>query len=180
MSPPAPAPAIAATSARATLDVEMRPKRAGTNLMSAAVDYEILVRNSGDAVASGIQLDVRLLSASAEQDGWIGGLFSHPIERAITPPFELPPGGAIELTGMAMIPKEMLSVMNVQGRALFVPVLAVNLLYGWDGGEGQTATSYVVGIDRGEGAKMAPFRLDGAPRMYEGVSQLPYTVSVRR
>ncbi|MDB5703079.1 MAG: hypothetical protein JWN66_195 [Sphingomonas bacterium] len=173
------APAIAAGT-RATLDLEMRPKRAGTNLMSAAVDYEIVVRNTGGASAHDIQLDVRLLSAGAEQDGWIGALFSSPIERSITAPFDLPPGGAIELTGMAMIPKEMLSVMNVQGRALFVPVLAVNLLYGWDGGEGQTATSHVVGIDRGEGAKMAPFRLDGGPRMFEGVSQLPYTVSVRR
>lgn len=177
--PPTPPPATTHRS-RAALDIELKPKRAGTNLLSAAVDYDVVVHNSGDAVAKDVRVDVRLLSAGAEQDGWIGRLFASPIERPITPPFDLPPGGAIELSGMAMLPREAVSVMNVQGRALFVPVLAINLLYAWDGGSGQTATSHVVGIDRGEGAKMAPFRLDGPPRMHEGVSQLAYTVSVRR
>jgi hypothetical protein len=87
---------------------------------------------------------------------------------------------AIELSGMAMMPKEMLSTMTVQGRVLFVPVLAINLLYDRDGEAGQTAASFVIGIDRGEGAKMAPFRLDAGPRMQADVTTLPYTVAVRR
>lgn len=155
-------------------------KRAGTNLLSAAVEYDIVVRNVGQAVARAIQVDVRLLSAGVEQDGWIATLFSSSIERPITPSFELPSRGAIELSGMAMMPKDMLSVMTVQDRILFVPVLAINMLYDWEGGTGQTAISHVIGIDRGEGVKMAPFRLDAGPRMHEGVSSLPYTVSVRR
>jgi hypothetical protein len=61
---------------------------------------------------------------------------------------------------------------------LFVPVLAINAVYDRGDGTGQTARSYVVGIDRGEGAKLSPFRLDSAPRMYDTVSQLPYTVAV--
>lgn len=173
-------PAAAVAPARATLDIELYAKRAGTNLLSAAVEYDIVVSNIGQAVAQGVQIDVRLLSAGVEQDGWIGTLFTSPIERPITPAFDLPPKGAIELSGMAMMPKEMVSVMTVQDRKLFVPVLTINLIYGWEGGSGQTATSYVVGIDRGEGAKLAPFRLDDTPRMHEGVSTLPYTVSLRR
>ncbi|WEK01986.1 MAG: hypothetical protein P0Y59_10010 [Candidatus Sphingomonas phytovorans] len=175
-----PVPPAPAVSARATLDIEVRVKRAGTNLLSAAVEYDIVVRNVGQAVARAIQVDVRLLSAGVEQDGWIATLFSSPIERPITPSFELPSRGAIELSGMAMMPKDMLSVMTVQDRILFVPVLAINMLYEWEGGTGQTAISHVIGIDRGEGVKMAPFRLDAGPRMHEGVNSLPYTVSVRR
>lgn len=171
---------IAPTGAPAMLDVELRAKRAGTNLLSAAVDYEIVVRNSGGGPARAVQADVRLLSAGAEQDGWIRSLFSTPIERPITPPFDLPPDSAITLSGMAMMPKEMLSVMTVQGRVLFVPVLAINLLYDRGGDTGQTAASFVVGIDRGEGVKMAPFRLDSGPRMQADVTTLPYTVAVRR
>lgn len=177
--PPAPPP-VAAAATRATLDIELYAKRAGTNLLSAAVEYDIVVRNMGDAAAQSVQVDVRLLSAGAEQDGWIGTLFSSPIERSITQTFDLPPRGAIELSGMAMTPKELVSVMTVQDRKLFVPVLAINLLYDWEGGAGQTATSYVVGIDRADGAKLAPFRLDGTPRMHEGVTTLPYIISVRR
>jgi hypothetical protein len=173
-------PATVTAPVRARLDIELYAKRAGTNLLSAAVEYDIVISNTGEAIARAIQVDVRLLSAGTEQDGWIGTLFSSPIERPTTTPFDLPPRGSIELTGMAMLPKEMVSVMAVQDRQLFVPVLTINLLYDWDGGTGQTATSYVVGVDRGEGTKLAPFRLDGTPRMHEGVSTLPYTISVRR
>ena len=178
--PASPPPSATASSTRATLDIEFRPKRAGTNLLSAAVEYEILVTNSGDAPARGVAADVRILSAGAEQDGIIRALFASPIEKSGIAPFEVPPGETAILGGMAMMPKETLSVMTIEGRALFVPVLAVNLLYGWEGGSGQTATSYVIGIDRGEGAKLAPFRVDGTSRMRDDISQIPYTVSVRR
>ena len=167
-------------SARASLDIEFRPKRAGTNLLSAAVEYEILVTNSGEAVARKVTADVRILSAGAEQDRIIRALFASPIEKSAIAAFDVPPGETAILGGMAMMPKETLGVMTVEGRVLFVPVLAVNLLYGWEGGSGQTATSYVIGIDRGEGAKLAPFRLDGPSRMRDDVSGIPYTVSARR
>ena len=167
-------------STRATLDIEFRPKRAGTNLLSAAVEYEILVTNSGEALARRVTADVRILSADAEQDGIIRALFASPIEKSAIAPFDVPPGETAILGGMAMMPKETLSVMNAGGRALFVPVLAVNLLYEWEGGSGQTASSYVIGIDRGEGAKLAPFRLDSASRMRDDISQIRYTVSARR
>jgi hypothetical protein len=173
--PVAPGPAAAA---RATLEIEFSPKRAGTNLLSAAVEYDISVRNIGDAAARAIRLDVRLLSASAQQDALLNSLFAAPIERPTVAPFDLPPGSAMELGGMAMLPKESLSVMTVEGRALFVPVLAINVLYQWESGAGQAARSFVIGIDRGAGAKLAPFRLDAAGRMHDAVSQLSYTVSV--
>ena len=166
--------------ARATLDIDLYAKRAGTNLISAAVEYDIIISNKGLAAARDIRVDVQLLSAGPEQDGSIAAIFGGPIEKPITQAFGLPPRGGIELSGMATMPKDAISVLAVQDRALFVPVLVINLLYGWDGGAGQTATSYVVGIDRDDGAKLAPFRLDGTPRMHDGVSTLPYTISIRR
>jgi hypothetical protein len=178
--PPPPPPSTTIASARASLDVELRPKRAGTNLLSAAVEYDIAVTNSGEAQARAVLADVRILSAGAEQDAILRALFASPIEKPATAAFDLPPGETAILGGMAMMPKETLSVMTVEGRALFVPVLAINLLYEWEGGSGQTATSYVIGIDRGEGAKLAPFRLDGTSRMRDDISQIPYTVSARR
>ena len=166
-------------STRARLDIELKPKRAGTNLLSAAVEYQILVTNAGDAPARLVTTDVRILTAGVEQDAILQALFSAPIEKPVTAPFDVAPGETATLDGMAMMPRDALNVMTVEGRALFVPVLAINLRYEWEGGSGQTATSYVIGINRGEGAKLAPFRLDGASRMRDDVSQIPYTVSVR-
>ena len=178
--PPSYPPSTTMASARATLDVEFLPKRAGTNLLSAAVEYDISVTNSGEAEARAVKAEVRILSANTEQDRILQALFASPIETSAIATFDVPPGETAIISGMAMMPKETLSVMTVEGRALFVPVLGINLLYEWEGGSGQTATSFVIGIDRGEGAKLAPFRLDGASRMRDDISQIPYTVSVRR
>lgn len=175
-----PAPVAQEVSARARLDIELKPKRAGTNLLSAAVEYQIQVTNAGDAPARLVTTDVRILTAGAEQDAILQQFFAAPIEKPVAAPFAVAPGESATLDGMVMIPKEKLNVMTVGDRKLFVPVLAINLRYEWEGGSGQTATSHVIGINRGEGAKLAPFRLDGASRMRDDVSQIPYTVSTRR
>jgi hypothetical protein len=49
-----------------------------------------------------------------------------------------------------------------------VPLIAMNALYRWSGGEGQTSVSYLLGRDI-KGEKMAPFRLDLGPRLFRGV-----------
>ena len=65
-------------------------------------------------------------------------------------------------------------------RVLFVPVVAVNVLYEWDAGaeggaQGQTAMSYVIGREnRPPSPKMAPFRLDQGPRVYREVGHRPH------
>ncbi|TPG56677.1 hypothetical protein EAH76_01030 [Sphingomonas glacialis] len=173
------APAAEA-SKRASIAFELTPKRAGTNLLSAAVEYQIVLRNTGDVAATGVRLDIRLLSAGAQQDAVIEALFAAPIAQPITTPFELPAGVAVELGGMAMHPKATLEVMEVGGKALFVPVLTVNAQYDWAGGSGQTACSYVIGVDRGAGGKLAPFRIDSAARMYDTVSAIEYAVPAAR
>lgn len=180
-----PAAPVAAPAARAVLDVTLIPKRAGTNLLSAAVDYAVVVRNTGDAAATAIRLDVRLLSAGPRQDALLSALFSTPVARPVTPPFDLPAAATVELGGMAMHPRETLDLLAVADRALFVPVLAVNLDYGWDGdvapdGRGQIARAYAIGIDRGPDARLAPFRLDTTARMYDRISAVAYGVTVER
>ena len=174
VAPPASGPPVAP---RATLELECIARRAGTNLLSAAIDYSLVIRNSGALAASGVRLDVRMLSAGARQDALLAALFTGAILNPVTLPFDLPADGAVELGGMALHPKETLEVMEASGRMLFVPVLAVNLTYAWDGGSGQTARSFVIGIDRGGDAKLQPFRFDAAARMHENVSALEYTVS---
>ena len=67
-----------------------------------------------------------------------------------------------------------------RGRAMLVPVVAVNAVYRWAGGEaGQTARAFVVGVEREGQAKLAPFWLD-ALRMHEQLAARPHTLAVRR
>lgn len=184
-APPSPAPQFLrptpAAHPRATLDLTVRAIRAGTNLTSAAVDYEIDIRNSGERDAGDIRLDLRLLSASADQDQRLAALYAAPIDTPNVAPFEIAAGEQVSLGGMAMLPHESLTVMTAQGRDFFVPLLSVNLTYGWgDAATGQTASAYVVGIERAGGGKMAPFRLDTGPRMHDRVGTREHTLIVKR
>jgi hypothetical protein len=165
--------------ARARLEIALAPRRAGTNLTGAAVEYDLVVRNGGAAAATGVRLDVRLLSAGAQQDALVSALFAAPIDRSITSVFDLPPGAEVQLGGMGILPREMVVAMTIEGRELFVPVMTVNLTYDWDGGSGQTARSFVIGVDRGADARLGAFRLDTS-RMFDQVGALEYTVAVDR
>eukprot|EP01035_Chromulina_nebulosa_P009401 gene9401-biopygen7894 len=142
------------------------PRRAGTNLTGAAVEYDLIVHNVGKVVATDIRLDVRLLSAGAQQDALISALFAAPIDRSITGAFDLPADAEVQLGGMGILPGDKVDAMTVEGRVMFLPVMTVNLTYDWAGGSGQTARSFVIGIDRGADARLGAFRLDTS-RMYD-------------
>jgi hypothetical protein len=74
--------------------------------------------------------------------------------------------------------REQLRQFDVAGRKLFVPLVGVNALYRWSGGEGQTSASYVVGRDT-QNEKMAPLRLDLGPRIFRGLGARRHNASIR-
>lgn len=181
-SPPAPPVQrhTPASTARPRLEVAFRPRRAGTNLTSAAVDYELVVRNTGTLPAYDVRLGVDLVTAGNDHDAQLRALFDQGIERPATPPFDLAAGAERTVRAMVMLPKDAITVVSVRGRPMFVPMVAVNALYRWDGGTGQTASSHVVGIERTAGERMRPFWLDVTPRMHDVVSERPHVVTVQR
>ncbi|MDB5677045.1 hypothetical protein [Sphingomonas bacterium] len=156
------------------LEITLIPKRAGTNLMSAAVDYRVIVRNTGPVGARDIRFGMYMLTASARQAQDLQTIFAATVEQAMVPPFDLAPGAEVDLSGMALLAREQVNVMTIDGKPWFVPVLAMKADYRWGenvGAPGVATAAHMIGIDRGEGAKMAPFRLDGAPHMHPEVAE---------
>lgn len=164
---------------RACIEIDCIATRAGTNLTSAAVEYTIVARNVGDVIATGIRLDIRLLTMGTRHDALLDALFAMPVDQSIAAPFDLPPGTAVDLGGMAMHPKDTIETIDLGGRTMVVPLLAINLRYRWpNDGAGQTARAFVIGIDRGAGAKLQPFRLDDSARMSANVAVIAYSKAV--
>lgn len=156
------------------IELILSPRRAGTNLTGAAVEYHVIVRNTGEVTARDVRFTLYLLTASARQQAELQQAFATPVAKPAVAPFELDPGAEMQVAGMAMLAREALNVMTIEGRPWFVPVLAMKADYRWGdnvGVPGIATAAYVIGIDRGEGAKMAPFRLDTGPRMYSQVAQ---------
>lgn len=156
------------------LEIILVPKRAGTNLMGAAVDYRVTIRNTGPVAARDIRFAMYMLSASARQAQDLQMIFATTIEQPVVAPFELAPQQQMDLSGMAMLEREQINVMTIEGRPWFVPVLAMKADYRWGenvGAPGVATAAHMIGIDRGEGAKMSPFRLDEGPHMHPEVAE---------
>ena len=165
---------------RARLTCDLRPLRAGLNLLSATVECEMVVTNTGTAPAEGIRAGIALLTAHADQDVDLAAFNAAPVVRPATPPFTLAPGETRTIRAVTAIARDAIRTMTAANRPMFVPVVATNILYATAGDDAQTARAWVVGIERVDSAKLAPFWLDAPPRMYTTVAARPHAVTFDR
>ena len=176
--PKTPPPPPAAPRARVTC--ELRPLRAGLNLLSATVECELVVTNTGTAPAEAIRTGVALLTAHAGQDTDLARFNAAPIGRPATPPFALAPGESRTIRTVVAIARDAIQTMTAANRPMFVPVVATNILYATAGDDAQTARAWVVGIERVDSAKLAPFWLDAPARMFTTVAARPHAAEFER
>ena len=174
----APPPPQAAPRARVTCD--LRPLRAGLNLLSATVECELVVTNTGTVPANAIRTGVALLTAHAGQDTDLAQFTAAPISRPATPPFALAPGETRTIRTVVAIARDAIRTMTAANRPMFVPVVATNILYATAGEDAQTARAWVVGIERVDSAKLAPFWLDAPARMFTTVAARPHAATFER
>jgi hypothetical protein len=165
------APAPVAEPKRARIEVDIRPDRASATDDGAFVHYGLVLTNRGDAPARNIRIDGRMFNASA--DGEVERYFEAPIHAVSgSPHVAIAPGQSITLDGQIGMPRGEIHAIEVQGRVIFVPLVAMNVAYDWDGGSGRTSTSWLVGRQAsGPAAKMGAFRLDLGPRIYRQVDR---------
>lgn len=184
-SPPAPGPVapprhLPGTSARPRLEIAFTPRSAGLNGTNAAVDYDLLIRNTGDLAAEQVQLSVELITAGNAHDSELQARLGQPLPKPMIAPFTLAAGQQRPLRALAQAPKSAINVVTVKDRPMFVPIVVVDLRYRWPTGEGQTAQSFVIGIAPKAGDRMRPFWLDVAPRMHDTVVARPHAVGAKR
>ena len=159
---------------RPRLELEFKPEKAAATETGATVNYQIAVKNLGKSDARNVRIEVRMFNAGKEQDREIGAFFAaEGSGQRIAAPFALPAQKQAKLERIVSMPRDQLREIEVQGRRLFVPMVAFNVLYDWgDGKTGQTSMSYIVGREaETPSEKMGAFRLDLGPRVYRSVGQ---------
>jgi hypothetical protein len=161
---------------RPWIELEFKPARAAATDTEANVQFDLILRNTGNAPARDVRIEVRMFNAGPDQEREIEGFYAEPI-RDRTPPGlpGLPPRGEAQLTSAVALPKDQVREIELQGRRLFIPTVAFNIVYDWGNGRsGQTSASYLVGREaETPSAKMGAFRLDLGPRLYRSVGQRP-------
>ncbi|BCA64147.1 hypothetical protein HMP09_3381 [Sphingomonas sp. HMP9] len=174
LEPRAKAPPPAAAPLRARITCDLRPLRAGLNLLSATVECELVVANTGAVPAEAVRIGVALLTAHAGQDSDLAQFNAAPIARPATPPFVLAPGETRTIRATVAVARDLIQTMTAANRPMFVPVVATNIVYRSAGDEAQIARAWVVGIERTDSAKLAPFWLDGPAKMVTSVAARPH------
>lgn len=177
-SAPVAAPAPAPAAEQAFLALSLRPARAGLNLLSATVDAELTVTNQGAVALAEIRIGATLLSAHAGQEADLAGIFAQPVARPATPPFVLQSGESRTVRVVTALPRASIQSLTAAGRPMFVPLVAINCLYQTPAGTGQTGQAFVVGVERVDSPKLAPFWLDQPPRTHDQVAARPHGSAV--
>ena len=147
--------------------------------MSATAEVEVLLRNDGDATATDIAVDVRLLNAQSEQDSQLGAMFAAAMGKSAVPPFEIAPGEEQAIRAVATLPRDAIVPLTAANRPMFVPVISVDVRYDrGDGSRAQTAAAFVIGIVRDGSDKLAPFWLDTPTRMFDEIAARAHSFSI--
>ncbi|HEX8481467.1 MAG TPA: LPXTG cell wall anchor domain-containing protein [Allosphingosinicella sp.] len=170
---PEPEPQAAEAAApRPWLELDIEPERAAATEHEVYVRYALTLTNKGDADAANIRIDPRLFNAGAE--GEMMSFFQGPIhEQSGSPHIVIPPGRTLKLNAQVAMANAELREIELGGRRIFVPMVAINVAYDWaGGGAGRTSRSWLVGREaQTPTEKMGPFRLDLGPRIYRSVGR---------
>lgn len=181
---PAPAPqrddgGIVSVRLKPELNVEFVPDRAVVTEREVMLQFDVTIINSGSAPARDVLVEGRLVTAHAAQDAEIADFFAEPDGSGDRMAL-IPPLGRIALKSAVRLPLDQLHSFEVDGRRLFVPLVALNILFRSGGGDGHASASYLVGRGTDEDAKLAPFRLDLGPRIFRGLSARPHSLGLQR
>lgn len=176
---PAPRPAAKPVPAapvdediRPWLELDFKPEKMVATATEATVHFDLTVTNVGKSAARNVRIHARMFNPSADQQQDIKAFFAMPLESHA--PMEIPSQFAAKFRTLALMPRDKVREINVQGMPLFIPTVAVNIVYEWgDGCTGQTSKSYLIGTEKQEAEKMGPFRLDLGPRIYRQVGGRP-------
>lgn len=173
--PSAPPPPPPAAETRPWIELEFKPETAAANDVQAQLLYTLTLRNTGPTEAGNVRVAARMFNIEAEPSPELAHFFSQPIGEPSFPIRAIAPGEEVTLRNALVMPRSEMRAIVVEGRKLFIPIAAFNVLYEWDGAKaGQTAMSYVVGREsQTPTQKMGPFRLDLGPRIYRSVGQRP-------
>ncbi len=179
--PPEPKPVatgVVSSRLRPWLELEFTPERGVIDHEKAMIGFELSVYNSGSVPARNVLLLAALINGGPMQEQQIRLFFDNPGAGDDRIPV-IPPLQRVTLNTRVVLAREQIRPIEVEGRQLFVPMVAFNAIYGWSGGTGQTSASYLVGKQT-SGEKLAPFRLDLGSRIFRNLAAREHEYRIRK
>ena len=162
---PAEAAATAAAPGRPSLDISMRPVRAGVKDDDAVVEFELTVDNTGSASAHDVRVSAWMFPAGSDRGSEMECMLIG--DRAETKLDDVEPGDAQKIESTVA-----LSTEHVKEDSL-LPVVAAEARYRLaDGSEQRTTARFAVGVPIG--GELAHFDVENPSGLHEGVEAVPF------
>lgn len=175
-APPARPPGgLVTTALKPEVTFELIPIRAGIDTLRATLEFSLTIGNRGRAPAHDAMVEAWLLAADRDPRGVIAQLLARDAGETILPPFTLPAGAAIDVSGQVATPRDQLATITAGERKLFVPMLVVRAL--WHDGRGRrdgAGAAFMVGVPRQGQDRLAPLPLDRGARGYTTLAALRF------
>lgn len=175
---PSPPAGVISASLRPWIELELEPSQAMVTDEHAAIAFDVTLFNSGSAPARDVAVEACLINAGQQQDVQLSQFYTTPGAVRDKIP-AVAPMARVTLKSAVRLPRSAVQEYEVEGRKLFMPMVAVNSRYRWSSGEGQSAASFMVGRAASERAKLAPLRLDQGARGWKGLAARRYEKGIR-
>lgn len=177
----APQPAgLVAARLRPWIELELEPSQAVVSDEQAAIAFDVTLFNSGSAPARDVAVEACLINAGQQQDVQLSEFYTTPGEVRDKIP-TVAPMTRITLKSAVRLPREAVQEYEVEGRKLFMPMVAVSSRYRWSSGEGQSGASFLVGSATAkDDAKLGPLRLDQGARGWKKLAARRYEKGIRK
>jgi hypothetical protein len=177
----APKPAgVVAANLRPWIELELEPSQAVVSDEQAAIAFDVTLFNSGSAPARDVAVEACLINAGQQQDVQLSEFYTSPGEVRDKIP-TVAPMTRITLKSAVRLPREAVQEYEVEGRKLFIPMVAVSSRYRWSSGEGQSGASFLVGSATAkDDAKLGPLRLDQGARGWKKLAARRYEKGIRK
>ena len=167
------------SSLRPWIDLELEPSQAMLTDEHAAIAFDVTIINSGSAPARDVAVEACMINAGDQQDAQLGEFYMAPSTVRDKIP-AVAPMGRVTLKSAVRLPRSSVREYEVEGRKLFMPMVAINSRYRWSSGEGQSGASFLVGgRAANDSEKLSPLRLDKGQRGWKALAARRYEKGIR-
>ena len=169
---------IVSTGLRPWIDVELTPDRALLDEAGVAIAFEVTLFNSGNAAARDVTIEAPMFNAGAQQDVELSAFFTAPATAGDPIP-QIAPYARVSLRSAVRLTHAEVREYEIEGRKLFVPMVAISIRYRWASGSGHSAAGFLVGQGGENQEKLAPLRVDRGQRSWKGLGARRYEKGLR-
>lgn len=156
---PKTAPPPAAAPSGEPFEIILRPARIEVTERDIVLECELLIGNTHASAAENIRATMAMMTANPDQDRNIASFHANPMVDPAGTPFDLAAGAGGRMPVRLALPRELIHVVEVARRPMFVPVVMIELK--WRAGISirRFGVDFMVGT-AGQGGKVGPIWLD--------------------